>query len=217
MEPVGPDARPEWVAAALARGEHIDDAAFDRFLPEAARRVSGQFWSPLHVALRVASWAGQLRLEHIVDVGSGAGKLCVAAALACRSRFTGFEQRPALVAAARDLAALFGVADRVRFLERTLARGGVPEADGYYLFNPFEENLHGPSDHIDETVPLGHTRFDHDVALTEELLATLRPGKCVILYNGFGGEIPSNYERLRVGDDPLRPLELWKKSGKIEI
>lgn len=213
----GPAWPPARLAAALARGAPIADAAFDRYLPEAARRVSGQFWSPLAVALRVASWAGQLRLEHIVDIGSGAGKLCVASALACRSRFTGLEQRPALVAAARDLAARFGVGDRVAFAEGRLAPGDIPAADAYYLFNPFEENLHGPSDHIDESVALGLDRYDHDVALIEALLAAVRPGTCFILYNGFGGQIPGNYERLRIGDDPLRPLELWRKSGKIEI
>lgn len=217
MEPRGTDARRAWVINALGRGERFDDAVFDRFLSDTARGVSGQFWSPLIVALRVASWASQLRLEHIVDIGSGAGKLCVAAALACRSRFTGLEQRPALVLAARELADVFGVDDRVAFIERRLVRGGVPEADAYYLFNPFEENLHGPSDHIDETVALGLDRYDHDVAVIEELLVAARPGACVILYNGFGGQIPGNYTRLRSGDDPLRPLELWRKSGNVEI
>ena len=217
IEPQGGTLSPARLAAALARGVPFADAVFDRFLPDAARRASGQFWSPLAVALRVASWAGQLRLEHIVDIGSGAGKLCVAAALACRSRFTGLEQRPALVDVARELAGTFGVADRVAFVERSLARGVIPEADAYYLFNPFEENLHGPSDHIDETVALGTDRYDHDVAVVEELLRAARPGTCAILYNGFGGEMPHDYERLRVGDDPLRPLELWRESGKSEI
>lgn len=210
----GPGASARQVAAALRRGDVVHDASFDAFLPAAVRRVSGQFWSPLRVAMRVGRWLDELGLAHVVDVGSGAGKLCVVAALVSQSRFTGVEQRSGLVAAARALARTFEVEDRVVFHERSIAAQGIPAADAYYLFNPFEENLHGPGDHIDETVALGLERYDHDVAVIEGLLDAMPAGTCVILYNGFGGRMPNSFDVVRHDGDPTRPLGVWRKSER---
>lgn len=199
------------VATAIRMGKCPDDRQFDRFLPFALRVVSSQYWTPLAVALRVADWLEQFELEHVVDIGSGAGKFCVAAALAGSARFVGLEQREKLVGAARELAKLFGVEDRVSFVVGALGAAELPEADAYYLYNPFGENLFGPEDQLDNDVELSCDRYVSDVHKIEALLASARIGTCVVAYNGFGGELPEQYELVRVDYELPCVLRMWRK------
>lgn len=201
------------VANALCSGGQLDDRDFDRFLPAELRRVSGQHWTPLVVVSRVAQWLDSLGIRTVVDIGAGAGKFCVAAALASRCEFTGIEQRSRLIAAARGLARAFGVGKRVSFIQGTLSHGQLPDADAYYLYNPFGENLYGPEAHLDHDVELSEDRYERDVALTEQLLERTRTGTYVIKYNGFGGLMPASYTPIRVDREMPSVLRLWQKTG----
>src|SRR5688572_31833715 len=87
------------VARALRAGRCPMDCAFDRFLPADLRRVSDEHWTPLVAALRAAQWLDEAGVRTVVDIGSGAGKFCVAAALAGHCRFKGLEHRRRLVRA----------------------------------------------------------------------------------------------------------------------
>jgi predicted RNA methylase len=205
----GPPA--ERVAAAIRAGICPNERSFDRFLPYELRLVSHQHWTPLVVALRAAEWLDAAGAKTVVDIGSGAGKFCVAAALRGRCAFTGIEQRPRLVQAAGALARLFGVHDRVRFVQGSVSECPLPEADAYYLYNPFGENLFGSDEHLDEDVELSVARYRRDVALVEAFFANARLGTYVIKYNGFGGRMPSGYQRVRVDRETPSVLRMWRK------
>src|SRR4051812_18571180 len=73
---------PAQVAEALGAGMRLTDASFDQFLFDPLRALSSQHWTPLAVAARAAEWFEQRNIRTVVDIGSGAGKFCVAAALA---------------------------------------------------------------------------------------------------------------------------------------
>jgi predicted RNA methylase len=166
--------------------------------------------------MRVAEWLNQLEVETVVDIGSGAGKFCVAAALAARCNFIGVEQRPRLVHAARELAEIFGVDHRVRFIHGTLSQGAVPEAGAYYLYNPFGENLFGSEDHLDEDVELGKERYQRDIALTESFLEQAPNGTYLIKYNGFGGIVPASYDVVHTDFCLPNLLRMWQKTRPTE-
>jgi len=200
------------VAEALRTGSCPADRAFDRFLPDELRVVSGQYWTPLRVAKRAAEWLDDLRMRSVVDIGSGAGKFCIAAALVGDCRFTGLEQRSSLVASARALARAFDVADRVRFVEGKLGEVATPVADAYYLYNPFGEYFFGSSQYVDTGVAFSDERCAHDVAAVEELLRRAPAGTCVLTYNGFGGRVPASYEQIRVDRTLPNALRLWRKA-----
>ena len=202
---------PQQIAEVLRAGTYPPEWAFDRFLPEELQTVSRQHWTPLVVAVRVAEWLTELRLQTVVDIGSGAGKFCVAAALAGTSRFLGVEQRPRLVKAARDLAQVFEVEARVSFIEHIFGEQPTPEADVYYLYNPFGENLFGPDDHLDEDVELSRERHQRDVGAVIALLQGAPSGTCLLTYNGFGGILPSGYREVRVDRDLPNILRMWRK------
>src|SRR5688572_10057939 len=125
----------EQIAHALRAGRCPEDVAFDHFLSEPMRACSSQHWTPLVVAARAAQWFDECGVRTVVDIGSGAGKFCVAAALAGRCHFTGLEHRAHLVTSARMLARTFGVEDRVHFIQGALGSANVPPAHAYYFYN----------------------------------------------------------------------------------
>lgn len=202
----------EQVAEALRVGICPEDRAFDRFLSHELQIISGQYWTPLAVALRAAAWFYELDVRTVADIGSGAGKFCVAAALAGRCYFTGLEQRPRLVTAARTLARFFKVDNRVCFVEGTLGDIAPPIADAYYLFNPFGENLFNQDDCIDDSVELSNERYVRDIAAMEDLLHRASVGTYVLTYNGFGGRVPYSYDEVRVARDLPKLLRMWRKT-----
>jgi predicted RNA methylase len=200
------------LADAIRRGAEPDDDLFDRFLPVRLRVASGMFWTPLVVAARAAAWLTEVGAASVVDIGSGAGKFCVAAALTSRCHYTGVEHRPRLVAAAGRLARQFGVDDRVAFQVGRLDEG-LPAADAYYLYNPFGENRFGPDGHLDDEVELGEARYRADIAAVEALLRDAPTGTHVITYNGFGGAVPARYVQVRVDRTLPNMLRMWSKVG----
>jgi predicted RNA methylase len=196
--------------AVLAAGGSPIDAVFDRFLPLEVRSASRVHWTPTFVAAEAARWLDEAGARRVVDLGSGTGKFGVVAALAGRAEHIGIEQRPWLVAAARELARRFGVSDRVRFIHG-LAPRDAPVADAYYLFNPLGENILDPADRLDEAVELSDARYGREVCAIEDLFADARPGTMALVYNGFGGVIPHGYELLRRDLTLPNELALWRK------
>jgi predicted RNA methylase len=185
--------------------------AFDRFLPPELRDVSAQYWTPLRVVRRAATWLQEIEARTVVDVGSGAGKFCVAAALLARCRVIGLEKRASLVDAARELADIFGVDDRVAFVHGDLGAATGLVADAYYFFNPFGEYALYSLRFAEPTLTFSRTTYEADIAAARTLLSQAPPGTFVITYNGFGGTFPSGYEQIDVARRLPGTLRLWKK------
>jgi hypothetical protein len=203
----------EDVALALRAQRCLTDRAFDRFLPDGLRAVSAEYWTPLSVAVRVAVWLDELAIGSVVDIGAGVGKFCVVGALASQCRFIGLEQRVRLVTAARSLASVFQVDERVEFLEGALGQVAAPLADAYYFYNPFGENLYFDG-HLDDDVEVSEARYDRDVEAAEEMLRQAPVGTYAITYNGFGGRMPASYRLLRVDRRQTCELCLWRKDQR---
>ncbi|HEX2730293.1 MAG TPA: hypothetical protein VHM70_01760 [Polyangiaceae bacterium] len=201
----------------IQKGHGPPDYMFDRFLPLEMRLVSGQHWTPIDVALRAAQWLREYRVKTVLDIGSGAGKFCVVAALASEASFAGMEHRPPLVRAARALARTFGVADRIEFACGEFDETSVPIAEALYLFNPFGENLYGREGQLDNHVHLSGTRYRRDVAAVERLLNAVPGGTFVMTYNGFGGRVPAGYELIRVDRELPNVLAMWRKRNGLPL
>jgi len=202
---------PEGVADALRNGISLPDRVFDQFLPTELRVVSSQYWTPLAVARRAAQWLDEFDVHTVLDIGSGSGKFCVAAALAGRCRFAGLEQRARLVAASRALAGIFGVHDRASFIHGMLGESPLPSVEAYYLYNPFDEAAFDPSDRLDDEIDVSHSRRIRDIVAVQDLLRQANVGTYVLTYNGFGGNVPPGYRELRVDLGMPQVLRLWKK------
>ncbi|MFO7303553.1 MAG: hypothetical protein DIU54_014160 [Acidobacteriota bacterium] len=199
------------LARSLRTRRPVADEAFDCFMPPALQAVSSIYWTPLAVARLAARWLNEAGVRTLVDVGSGAGKFCVVAALLTRYSISGVERRGQLVAAARDLAALFDVDDRVTFIEGGVGTAEALAPDAYYFFNPFGEYVFRAVEFDDDGIPTDED-VQRDLDATVGLLARAPAGTFVVTYNGFGGSFPPGYEQLVMARRLPGTLRLWKKA-----
>ncbi len=124
--------------ARIEAGLFVPDFAFDAHLPTPLRDASRRFWTPLDVARRVAEWLSAAGVRRALDVGSGSGKFCIAAAMSSDLTLIGVERRAHLVATARDLSSRFDLDDRVAFLSGEPDTALFHAVDALYLDNPFD-------------------------------------------------------------------------------
>jgi predicted RNA methylase len=183
---------PATITASLARGEPVSDETFDALMPPAMRALSDDLWTPLEVIAVAAKWIDEAGITSVVDVGSGAGKLCVAGALSCAARFVGIERNLDYVVAARALADTFQVSARVSFVHGELGHD-LPAAEAYYFYNPF---VGAPA----------------DVAVARAFLEAAPSGTYALCYTGYGGRMPDAYTSLRVIYPLPNVLRLWRKT-----
>jgi SAM-dependent methyltransferase len=187
------------------------DATFDRLYSAPIRARSAQFWTPVSVALRAAELFASQKVAKVLDIGSGVGKFCLTAGCACPEiEFTGIEQRPHLVDAARLAQAQLG-AGNVRFIIGDATTPPWEEFDGLYLYNPFAENLYVHHDPLDLTVELSQRRLVADVRRVFTALVAAPVGMCMVTYNGFGGPVPATYDLAHAERAGVDWLRLWVK------
>jgi predicted RNA methylase len=190
-----------------------DDRAFDAIYPRRIRRASRGFWSPLAVACRAAELFDRHGVRRVLDVGSGPGKFCLAAALISPAiAFTGVEHRPHLVAAARRAASDLQVTNAT-FVHANATEVAWDAFDGFYFYNPFGENLFGDDDdRFDRTVELSGDRYMLEVHWTERRLSRLAVGSVVATYHGFGGRVPAAFELAHEESCGTDRLRIWVKT-----
>ncbi len=191
-------------------GDVVSDFYFDEILSPRARKLAGRHWTPVCVAIRAAQLLTGGRPVRVLDVGAGAGKLCLVGALTSSAEFVGVEQRPWLVREASALVRLLKV-PRVRFLAGNFQEVDWSGFDAFYFFNPFHENLDDSSP-IDANVSLGEEKFLKYTAQALERLRPLKEGTRVVTYHGSGVDLRSAHFRLarreKIGSDALC---LWVK------
>lgn len=207
---------PATIATALRAGRNVPDRFFDRFLPQDLAALSSDQWTPLEVVSGVMGWLRELGVQRVVDIGSGPGKFCVAAALISGCELIGLEQSPRFVAVALSLAKLFGVQRRASFVHRTLGDGDLPPADAYYLYNPFAQHLFAPGDDFCRGATPDYERYRRDVALAQDTFRRAPVGQIVVTYNGFGGLMPASYEVCRLSRELPCVLRLWRKTEPLD-
>lgn len=123
----------------------------------------------------------------VYDLGSGDGRLVIAAARHFGARAVGVEIEPALIQTSRESALKAGVADRARFLWQDIFAADVHDATVVMLYLGERVNLR----------------------LRPKLLAELRPGTRIVSHKfGMGEWRPDQTLRAR-GPDGEHGLFLW--------
>jgi SAM-dependent methyltransferase len=193
-----------------------DDIAFDSVYPAEIRRISRRFWTPVSVARRAARLFVDTGAKRVLDVGAGVGKfVLVAAEAAPEIQFVGIEHRRHLVDVASRAREALG-RDNARFKAADVTRMVWSAFDGFYLFNPFAENLFEGGDCIDRRVELSTRRLERDALRVERALRRAPVGTAIVTYHGATARIPGCYEvevSERAGTDWLR---LWVRRREVD-
>ncbi len=199
----------------FVRDDLADDSAFDQRLPLQLQVQASTHFTPVDVARYAARLLAPTPGMSVLDVGAGAGKFCIAAALAVPDcEFVGVEWRPHLVELATALARELGVTN-ARFVCGDALELDWSTFDSFYLYNPFAEQLFEPVFALDRTIDFDPETFAACVTGTRCKLARARVGTRVVTYHGFGALPPLGYEAS--SEDPIgcERLDLWVKAHAI--
>lgn len=90
--------------------------------------------TPHNVVAEMLDLAGVTAEDVVYDLGSGDGRIAIAAAQKYGARGVGFELDPDLIELANENARLAGVADRVRFVEQDLFEADLSQATVVTLY-----------------------------------------------------------------------------------
>lgn len=143
--------------------------------------------TPEQVAAEMLRLAGVTASDVVYDLGSGDGRLVIAAARDFGARGVGVEIEAGLVQESREAAARAGVTERATFLWQDL----------------FATDIAGA------TVVTLYLRDDVNLRLRPKLLRELRPGTRVVSHDfGMGDWVPTRVLRVR-GPDREHTLYLW--------
>jgi len=183
------------------------DEDFDSALPLKIRKLSSRHWTPVHVAKRAAHFLVQTENSRILDIGSGVGKFCLAAASASAGHFTGVEQRDALVRLSKKIAQKYHI-DRAHFLHANILTVDFTEFDAFYFFNSFEENR-DLTDKIDDEVFYNPSRYAVYSLYLYEQFESLPRGTRIATYCSPVAIIPDQY--VMVGSEVKGKLQFWEK------
>ena len=160
------------LAAAVAVGVHAQTAAPQKtpdvqFVPTDEKIVT-----------KMLEMAQVTKTDHLIDLGSGDGRIVITAAKRYGARGMGVEIDPALVQKARENAQAAGVADRATFVEGDI----------------FEANIR------DATVITMYLLADINMRLRPKLLSDLKPGTRIVSHNyDLGDWKPARTATVSVG------------------
>lgn len=172
----------------------VSDTAFDAVYPSQISAVAEQHWTPLHIVRQVADFLGD-EGKHVLDIGSGAGKFCIAAAhFAPYTKFTGVEVRKKLVKAATDLQKRLAI-ENASFIHGNFMDLHFADYDHFYFYNAFYEHINAQG-RIDNDVPFSDALFEYYADNLSRMLSERPAGTKVATYHSFHGEIPIGYERV---------------------
>jgi SAM-dependent methyltransferase len=182
------------------------DERFNDLFPGDIRKFSTRHWTPLHIVNACIEFLGEPGCK-ILDIGSGVGKFCLAAAwYAPQTHFYGIEQRANFVGYAENARAQLGISN-VSFINGNFTQLDLTSFDHFYCYNSFYENI-DPSDRIDDGIEYSAGLFDYYSNYLATELRKMPVGTKIVTYHSLR-EVPIGYElvqTLEYGD-----LNFWVK------
>ena len=181
---------------------------FDNLFPDFNSSLMKRHWTPLEVAKKAAQFLAAEKNVRILDIGSGVGKFCLAAANYMPLAFyTGIEQRGNLVEQAIQAKEILGLKN-VDFLHGNFSTINFKNYDHFYFFNSFYENF-SFSENMDNQFEYSKELYEQYTYLLKEKLDLKPSGTRLATFHSTEEEIPRDY--LVVGTEMKNTLKFWVK------
>ena len=188
---------------------YLDDRSFDEQYSPRIQKLSNVHWSPLPIVKSAAEFLAPLPASTVIDIGSGAGKFCIAAAHHCpQSEFHGIEQRESLHQVALRIKAQTGLTN-VHFMHGNFTEIKLAPYTGIYFYNAFAENLY-PFGRIDNTIQYSPSLYNYYANYLFKMLEEKTPGTRLATYHLGKEEVPACYTLQYSLFD--QKLKLWIRS-----
>jgi hypothetical protein len=185
------------------------DEDFDNLYPKRIRQLSGKHWTPVQVAILAAGFLAEQPGSRILDIGSGIGKFCLAAAQSCPdSHFSGVEQRKNLVRLSEAARRSTGI-ENVTFIHGNFAQLDLNKFDHFYFYNSFYENLVDDEFHIDESIEYSLSLYEYYTHYLFKALEIRPSGTKLVTFHSFREVVPPCYKLIESLHNTL--LKCWIK------
>jgi SAM-dependent methyltransferase len=184
------------------------DKEFDTLYPSSIQALARKHWTPLHISKKVAAFLAAEGNVRILDIGSGVGKFCLAAAYySPKASYFGVEQRKSLIdyanAAKQDLQL-----DNVSFIHGNFTQLDLKKYNHFYFYNAFYENLDG-TDKIDDSIDYSGELFNYYNRYLFKQLEQKPKGTRICTHCSLENEIPPDYHV--ISSDMQDVLKFWIK------
>ena len=184
------------------------DEQFNQLYPASIELLSRRHWTPLNIARKAAGFLAAENNARILDIGSGAGKFCLAAAhYRPRAFYCGVEQRKNLIDHAETALEMLGL-ENVSFIHGNFTQLDFRKYDHFYFYNSFYENLVG-TDKIDENIDYSPELYNYYNRYLYKNLDQKPAGTRLATFHSLQDEIPPDYHV--VGSEINNLLKFWIK------
>ena len=184
------------------------DTQFHRLYPLSIVESAGMHWTPLHITRRVVQFLTPDDYVKILDIGSGVGKFCLAAAYYKPfAQIYGIEQRKSLVDYANEAKNMLGL-HNVSFHCGNFTQLNLKLYDHFYLYNPFFENIDSTA-RIDNTILYSESLYNYYNQYLYKQLEEMPTGTRVVTYCSWNEEIPAGYHAINTDFENL--VKFWIK------
>ena len=184
------------------------DAQFNQLYPASIQLLAQRHWTPLVVARKAASFLAAESNVKILDIGSGVGKFCLAAAHnKPKALYYGIEQRKRLVNHAEAAKEMLRI-DNISFMNGNFTQIDFRNYDHFYFYNAFYENITG-TDKIDNSIDYSLELFNYYNRYLYKQLEQKPSGTRVASFHSLEDEIPQGYHI--VGSEMNDLLKSWIK------
>jgi SAM-dependent methyltransferase len=184
------------------------DDEFNSLYPVTIQVLAKKHWTPLDVAFKAAKFLAAEGNASILDIGSGVGKFCLAAAYQTpKSFYYGVEQRKSLIQHAENARHILQLGN-VSFIHGNFTQLDFQKFDHFYFYNAFYENLDG-TDKIDDCIDYSGELFNYYNRYFFRQLDMKPSGTRICTLCSWGDEIPPDYHVVRSAMN--EHLKFWIK------
>ena len=184
------------------------DIRFNQLYPPYIRELAGMHWTPLNIARRVIEFLAPDECVKILDIGSGVGKFCLAAArYRPYAQIYGIEQRGSLVECANEAKNILGLSN-VSFHCGNFTQLNLKLYDHFYLYNPFFENI-DRTVQIDNSILYSESLYNYYNQYLCKQFEVMPLGTRIATYCSWDEEIPPGYHLIDTNFQNL--VKFWIK------
>lgn len=185
-----------------------DDEIFNKLYPLNIQQKAAKHWTRLEVAKVAADFLAPNKDARVLDIGSGVGKFCIAAAhFKPEAVFYGVEQRKDLVQHAINCSSQVDVYN-VSFKHGNFTQLDFRQFNGFYFYNSFYENITF-ADRIDDEIQYSTSLFNYYNRYLYKQLEQMPSGTRIATFHSLEEEIPPGYYVVKTEFDKL--LKFWLK------
>lgn len=185
------------------------DEHFNNLYPLPIKQLADRHWTSLAIVRKVARFLAPSPDARVLDIGSGVGKFCIAAA--CHrpaAHFFGIEQRKDLVEHANIAGSILQM-ENVTFMHGNFTSLDFSEFDHFYFFNSFYEHL-TDTEKIDTNISFSSSLYNYYNRQLYKKLNNMPAGTRIATFHSLENELPPEYCLSESHAGTL--LKFWVKS-----